>query len=226
MRVVIAGGGKVGSAIAVRLLADTDAQVTIIEADSETIARGTDMPNMTRNHGDATELGALEHAGVRDADVLVAATDGDEANLVVSLLAKMEFGVPRVIARINHPDNEWLFTESWGVDAAVSHAGLISAFVEESVSVGSLVRLLSLQHGHVRVLEVRLAEDSPAVGKELAELELPRDVTIIAVVRDEHITHPRPDTVFEPEDEVMALTAEDVEADVHRIFVGTDHSGS
>ena len=96
--------------------------------------------------------------------MVVAATGDDEDNLVVSLLAKQEFAVPRVVARVNHPKNQWLFNESWGVDVSVSTPQLLTALVEEAVSVGSLVRLLRFEGGNAHLVEVTLADDSPAAG--------------------------------------------------------------
>ena len=102
---------------------------------------------------------------------------------MISLLAKQEFGVPRVIARVNHPKNEWLFNENWGVDLSVSTPHLITALVEEAVSVGRLVRILQFEGGTVRLVEVTLAHDSPVIDKAIKDLDIPRDATIVAVVR-------------------------------------------
>ena len=127
---------------------------------------------------------SLRDAGLERCDVVVAATGDDEDNLVISLLAKQEFGVPRVIARVNHPKNEWLFNENWGVDLSVSTPHLITALVEEAVSVGRLVRILQFEGGNVRLVEVTLAEDAPVVDKAIKDLDIPRDATIVAVVRE------------------------------------------
>ena len=137
--------------------------------------------------------------------MVVAATGDDEDNLVISLLAKQEFAVPRVIARVNHPKNEWLFNENWGVDVSVSTPHLILALTEEALSVGSLVRLLQLEKGQARLVEVTLADDSPVIGPSIRELNVPRDATFVAVLREDHVVVPRGDTVFEAGDEVIAL---------------------
>src|SRR5205823_4637233 len=101
------------------------------------------------SHGGACEPGVLERADAARADVVVSATGDDEDNLVISLLAKQEFAVARVIARVNHPKNQWLFTESWGVDVAMSPPHILGALIEEAVSVGDLVKLFRLEHGRV-----------------------------------------------------------------------------
>src|SRR5207244_2549405 len=135
----------------------------------------------------ACEVSQLEEAGLAQADVVAAVTGDDEDNLVVSLLAKQEFGVPRVVARVNHPKNEWLFNETWGVDVAVSTPHLLTSLVEEAVSVGSLVRLLQLNRGDAQIVEVTLAKSSPAAGHSLSSLAVPRGATVVAVLRDRHV---------------------------------------
>jgi trk system potassium uptake protein TrkA len=165
-------------------------------------------------------VSSLRAAGLERCDVVVAATGDDEDNLVISLLAKQEFGVPRVVARVNHPENEWLFNENWGVDIPVSTPHLISALVDEAVSVGRLVRILQFEGGQVRLVEVTLADDAPIVDKAIRDLDIPRDATIVAVIRGEHVVMPRGDTVFEAGDEVLAMVTGDSEADVRQIMTG------
>ena len=122
---------------------------------------------------DACEVSELARAEVEKADVVAAVTGDDEDNLVISLLSKQEFAVPRVVARVNNPKNEWMFNDMWGVDVSVSTPHLLTALVEEAVSVGSLVRLLSFEGGRARLVEVTLAPDSPAVGKEIVTIGFP-----------------------------------------------------
>jgi len=138
----------------------------------------------------------------------------------VSLLSKQEFAVPRVIARVNHPKNLWLFTETWGVDVSVSVPHLLTALVEEAVSVGTLVRLLHLAEGKAGLVEVTLAEDSPADRRKISELGMPRDASVVAVIRDRRVVVPRGDTSLQAGDEVIALVTEDSEDAVRTILVG------
>jgi trk system potassium uptake protein TrkA len=154
------------------------------------------------------------------AALVVAVTGDDEDNLVISLLAKQEFGVPRVVARVNNPANEWLFNETWGTDVSVSTPHLLTALVEEALSVGSLVRLLAFEGGRVRLSEVTLADDSPAVGKEVQDLGLPRDSTVVAILRQDRVVVPRGDTVLFSGDEVLVLVSNESEDDVRTILVG------
>jgi trk system potassium uptake protein TrkA len=153
---------------------------------------------------------------------MVAATGDDEDNLVVSLLAKQEFAVPRVVARVNHPDNEWLFNQSWGVDVSVSTPHLLTSLVEEAVSVGDLVRLLNLEQGKVALLELTLAENSPAQGKTIGQLRMPSDCTLVAVVRDRHVIAPRDETPLQAGDEVLALAAPEAESDLLKALSGEE----
>ncbi len=168
MKVVIAGAGNVGSYLAADLH-EAGHEVLLIEIDPAVAARGASLGVewMVR---DACEVSALDAAGLASTDVVVAATGDDEDNLVISLLAKQEFAVPRVVARVNHPKNHWLFNQTWGVDVAVSTPHLLAALVEEAVSVGSLVRLMQLESSGARLVEVTLAPGSPAAGTELARL--------------------------------------------------------
>lgn len=219
MRVAIAGAGNVGSFIANDLFA-AGHEVLLIEQLPEVKERAEVAEGVEWHIADACEVSSLREAHLERCDVVVAATGDDEDNLVISLLAKQEFAVPRVIARVNHPQNEWLFNENWGVDLSVSTPHLITALVEEAVTVGRLVRILQFEGGNARLVEVTLADDSPAIDKSIRELDIPRNSTIVAVVRDEHVVMPRGDTIFEPGDEVLALVTPESEEEIRRILTG------
>ncbi len=219
MKVVIAGAGNVGSFIAEDLY-NAGHEVLVLEQDDQLVAKLSKQIDCTWVVADACEVSSLHKAGVANADVVVAATGDDEDNLVVSLLAKQEFMVPRVVARVNHPKNHWLFNKSWGVDVAVSTPHLLSSLVEEAVSVGTLVRLLSFEQSGARLVEVTLAEDSPAVDREIAQVGIPKGATIVAVVRTDNIVVPRGDTILRIGDEVLALVSSDTEEQVKHLLVG------
>lgn len=225
MKVAIAGAGNVGTSIANDLCASGH-DVMIIESDQALLDRLGHTLSCRLLLGDACEVSTLKRAGLAEVDVVVAATGDDEDNLVVSLLAKQEFAVPRVIARVNHPKNRWLFNETWGVDVSVSTPHLMTALVEEAVSVGTLVRLMQFAEGTARLVEVTLAEGSPAAGQTIAELGVPRDASIVAIVRDRRVVVPRGDTTIEPGDEVIALVNEESEDAVRAILVGRPASDS
>ena len=221
MKVVIAGGGNVGVFIA-EDLAKAGHEIVIVEVDADRVAEAapTCSAGISWVTADACEVSEFSRANVEAADVVAAVTGDDEDNLVISLLAKQEFAVPRVVARVNNPKNEWMFNEMWGVDVSVSTPHLLSALVEEAVSVGTLVRLLSFEGGKARLCEATLADDSPANDKEIVNLGLPRSATVVAVLRDSHVIVPRGDTVLRAGDEVLVLTTPEAEEDVIGALVG------
>jgi trk system potassium uptake protein TrkA len=221
MRVVVTGGGAIGRHVAFDLQARGH-DVTLIEQDRHVVADlHKEVPDVNLVHGDACEPWVLEGADLGHADVVVAATGDDEDNLVTSLLAKQEFAVPRVLARVNHPKNEWLFTEQWGVDTAVSPPHMLTSMVEEAVTTGDLVQLLPLEGGRVSIVEMRLGPDAPAIGRPIYELRLPKDAAIVAVIRDGHVVIPQPETVFGAGDELVALTDRGAEGALRAAVVGT-----
>jgi trk system potassium uptake protein TrkA len=225
MKVIVTGGGAVGRHLAVDLV-ERGHEVTLIEQDRNLVAKlQAWAPGVLVMHGDACEPWVLEEAATSTADVLVAATGDDEDNLVSSLLAKQEFAVPRTLARVNHPKNEWLFTEQWGVDAAVSPPHILTAMVEEAVTVGDLVRLIRLGGGQVAIVEMTLPEGSPSVGRAVYELRLPSDAVIVAILREGHVVIPQPETVLASGDEVLALASGPVERELRDAVVGAGVPG-
>ena len=154
MRVAIAGAGAVGRSIARELIGNGH-EVLLIDKDPGSI-KPDRVPDAEWLLADSCELSSLEEARLQDCDVVIAATGDDKVNLVTSLLAKTEFGVPRTVGRVNHPNNEWLFTEAWGVDVNVSTPRIMSALVEEAVTVGDLVRLFTFRQGNANLVEMTL----------------------------------------------------------------------
>ncbi|TKJ21675.1 TrkA family potassium uptake protein [Blastococcus sp. CCUG 61487] len=216
MRVAIVGAGAVGRSIAGELLANGHA-VMLIEKDARKVGARS-LPGAEWLHADACEVSSLEEAQLATCEVLVAATGDDKANLVVSLLAKTEFAVNRVVARVKDPRNEWLYTEAWGVDVAVSTPRVLAALVEEAVTVGDVVRLMSFRKGAANLVETTLAEDTPWVGRALGELPLPRETVLTAVLRGERVITPSPDEPLEVGDELLFVTHEDVEDELRAVF--------
>ena len=226
MRVVITGAGAVGRHLAADLN-ERGHTVSLIEQDPAVIEKAEEWASgVDLILGDGCEPWVLEKADLRTADVVVAATGDDEDNLVTSLLAKQEFGVPRVLARVNHPKNEWLFNEQWGVDAGVSPPHILTSMVEEAVTVGDLVRLLRLEGGKVALVEVTLPESSPNVGHPLYELRLPPDGAIVAILREGHVVIPQLETVLAASDEILALTSGMSESALRTAIVGEGVAGS
>lgn len=217
LKVAIAGAGNVGRSIARELL-DHGHDVLLIERETRALKTST-VPGARWVQGDACEIATLETAELDSFDVVVAATGDDKANLVLSLLAKTEYAVARVIARVNHPKNEWLFDAGWGVDTAVSTPRLLTALIEEAVGVNDLVRLMSFQRSGASLVEITLPDDSPVVGRTIGSLELPNGTAVVAVLREGRLVIPTPDTPVEAGDEVMLVAAEaDAEAQLGDVF--------
>jgi len=210
MRVAIAGAGNVGRAIARELL-DNGHQVLLIDKDPKALKMDS-VPDAEWLLADACEVTSLDNAKLDLCQVLVAATGDDKVNLVASLLGKTEYGVPRVVARINHPKNEWLFDSSWGVDVAVSTPRIISALVEEAVSVGDVVRLFSFKKGQANLVELTLPENSRCIGKTVKEIQLPENATLASIVRDGRVISAKPHDVFSAGDELLFVASAEAEA--------------
>ncbi|TLF79474.1 potassium channel family protein [Nocardia cyriacigeorgica] len=205
MKVAIAGAGAVGRSIARELLRSGH-QVMLLERQLDHIDPAA-IPDAIWVHADACELALLEDADLETYEVVIAATGDDKANLVHSLLAKTEFGVRRVVARVNDPRNEWLFDGSWGVDVAVSTPRLLASLVEEAVSVGDLVRLMTLRQGQANLVELTLPPDTSLAGKPVRTLKLPRDTALVTILRGGRVIVPEADDPFEGEDELLFVTS-------------------
>jgi len=212
MRVAIAGAGAVGRSIAAELI-DGRHQVMLIEREADQFEpQSVEQADWVL--GDACEVSILEESGIEQCDVVIAATGDDKANLVVSLLAKTEFAVRRVVARVNDPSNEWLFTDAWGVDVAVSTPRMLAAMVEEAVSVGDLVRLMTFRQSQANLVELTLPEETPLAGKPVSEIALPRDAALVTILRGDRVIIPQPEDPLEPGDELLFVATSDVEPEI------------
>jgi trk system potassium uptake protein len=220
MRVAIAGAGNVGRSIAQELI-DNGHQVMLVERQPKML-RPERVPAADWVLADACELASLEEANLASCDVVVAATGDDKVNLVVSLLAKTEFAVPRVVARVNRAENEWLFTEQWGVDVAVSKPRVMAALVEEAVTVGDLVRLMTFRQGEANLVEITLPKAAPYVGHPIHAVPLPRDAALVAILRGKRVLVPSPDDPLEAGDELIFVCTADMEDAVRAVILGAD----
>lgn len=214
MRVAIAGAGAVGRSIASELI-DAGHTVMLIERQSHQFVPET-VEQADWVLGDACEVSTLEESGIQLCDVVIAATGDDKVNLVVSLLAKTEFAVPRVVARVNNPANEWLFNESWGVDVAVSTPRMLAAMVEEAVSVGDLVRLMTFRQSQANLVELTLPAETPLAGRPVRDLALPKDAALVTILRGDRVIVPQPDDPVEAGDELLFVSPTDVEPDIRK----------
>ena len=206
MRVAIAGAGAVGRSIAGELL-ENGHEVLLIDHSAKSI-KADSLPGAEWLLADACEISSLDEAALHRCNVVIAATGDDKVNLVVSLLAKTEYGVPRVVARVNNPKNEWLFNESWGVDVAVSTPRLMSALVEEAVSVGDLVRLLRFSHGDANLVELTLPPESALAGTRVGDVEWPQDTSLVTIIRGTRVLAPSQDDSLEAGDELLFVAAQ------------------
>jgi trk system potassium uptake protein TrkA len=220
MRVAIAGAGNVGRSIAQELI-ENGHQVMLIERQPRML-RHERVPAAEWVLADACELSSLHEIDLASCDVVVAATGDDKVNLVVSLLAKTEFAVPRVVARVNRAENEWLFTEQWGVDVSVSKPRLMAALVEEAVTVGDLVRLMTFRQGEANLVEITLPQDAPHVGQPVRDIPLPPDSALAAIVRGRRVLSPSPDDPVEAGDELIFVCTVDAEEQVRTVILGAD----
>ncbi|MCX5212879.1 TrkA family potassium uptake protein [Kitasatospora sp. NBC_00240] len=217
MRVAIAGAGAVGRSIAGELL-ENGHEVLLIDKNPNSISVER-VPMAEWLLADACEITSLDEAALQRCHVVIAATGDDKVNMVVSLLAKTEYGVPRVVARVNNPKNEWLFNESWGVDVAVSTPRLMSALVEEAVSVGDLVRLMRFSQGNANLVELTLAADTELVGTRVGDVEWPQDTALVTIIREGRVLVPSGDDTLEGGDELLFVAAQEREEELENLLL-------
>ncbi|HQH57782.1 MAG: TrkA family potassium uptake protein [Chloroflexi bacterium] len=218
MKVMIIGGGKVGTYLANYLLSENH-EVRLIELREEEKARILlDVPESVVYMGNGTDPDVLEAAGIRKMDVLAAVTGQDEVNLVATSLARFEFMVPRTIARINHPKNAWMFSDVMGVDVALNQADLMAALIAEEMSLGDMITLHKLRKGKFDLVEEKVAPNAIANGKMLRDLKFPPQSTIVAVIRSGELLIPNGELEFQTADEVLAVVRKDQKKDLARFF--------
>jgi trk system potassium uptake protein len=216
MRVAIAGAGAVGRSVARELIGNGH-QVLLIDRDTGAL-KPERVPDAEWLLADACELSSLEEAKLETCDVVIAATGDDKVNLVTSLLAKTEFAVPRTVARVNHPNNEWLFTEAWGVDVNVSTPRIMSALVEEAVSVGDIVRLFTFRQGNANLVEITLPDDSPFVGRSVGLIPWPENTSLVTILRDGQVYTPTEEQPVETGDELLFVSSPESEAALQELL--------
>lgn len=218
MYILIVGGGNVGYYLA-KALKSTSHEVVLMEKDRQVHRMIADELGEIAVQGDGCEVRLLEEAGVSRADVVIAATGDDEDNLVICQMAKLQFNVPRTIARVNNPLNEELF-HRLGVDTTVSSTKIIQNLIEQEIVTGDVIPLAALKRGRLEVVDVEITEASPVRGKAIADIVLPPEALIMCVIRDERALIPRGDTQLELGDEVVALVRSELEQDLRTAFAG------
>ncbi|MBN1147523.1 MAG: NAD-binding protein [Anaerolineales bacterium] len=206
MFVLIAGGGRTATQLAQMLLGYKH-QVRVVEHRREVLARvHRELPTEVIYEGDATELEILERAGIRQANVVAACMSVDEDNLVICYIARQQFHVSRIIARVNDPRNAWLFDEKFHVDVALNNAAIMASLIAEEMSLGDMVTLLKLRRGDYSLVEEKIPPGAQIVGVALKDLGLLESCVIAAIIRDGKVVVPRGMSAFEVGDEVLAIT--------------------
>lgn len=206
MKVIVVGGGKVGSYLAKSLI-DEGHRVTVLEKRKDICAKLEKEISADQVYrGDGCDPLVLDEINASSADLLVAVTGDDEDNLVVSQQAKQNLKIPRVVARVNNPRNQWLFDRQFGVDVAVSAVHIISKVIQEEASLGDIVTLLKLEKGEISLVEIILSPEAKSVGKMIKALSVPPEAVLVAIVKDEKISIPHGDTLLQAGDKVLALT--------------------
>ena len=217
MNVLIAGAGRLGTQIA-QVLSAARNEVTLIDIDEDRVAELEGRIPVRLVAGDACEPALLEHAGALTADLVIATTGDDEDNLGISLLAKRQFSVPRVAARVNDADNAWLFDERWGVDVAVPAATPLISLIEEATGATDTVALLRLSKAGVDVIETAITPQSRAVGRVLGDIRLPEGTVVATIVRDGQPTVPDPVIRLRAGDEILLVSHSATEQEIHAAF--------
>jgi len=218
MFVIIVGGGKTGSHLAMLLLA-AGHQVRVIDRRPEVIDKlKAELPPDAVMRGDGADPKVLIEAGIKNAHVMAAVTGDDEDNLVVSTIARFEFRLRRVIARVNNPKNAWLFTPEMGVDVAINQADLMAKLIAEEMSMGDMMTLVKLRRGEVSIVEEKIETGAVAAGKIVREIPFPSDCTLAAIIRQGEVILPRGDTLLLPNDEVLAVVRSDKQVELNTLL--------
>jgi trk system potassium uptake protein len=218
MKVIIIGGGQVGTYLASLLLSNGH-EIRIIENRETVYSRlEKELPQEILLFGNGSDPALLEKAGISSANVVAAVTGADEFNLVVSTLAKMEFGVPRVVARVNNPKNAWLFNSGMGVDVGVNQADLMAHFVVEEMNLNDMFTILKLNRGNYSIVQMQVQQNSKAVNQLLKDLSLPQGTLLMAIVRGESIIIPKGDTRVLSDDDILAFTDDESKEKLEEIF--------
>ena len=205
MYVIIVGGGKTGSQLASQLLSGGH-KIRLIEDRPIVLERlREELPDEVVVAGDGSAPSVLESAGIENAQVLAAVTGEDEDNLVATTLARFEFGVPRIIARVNNPKNTWLFTPEMGVDVALCQSDILAKLIAEEMSIGDMMTLLKLRKGEYSIVEEKVHPMAVVVGKVLRDIDLPPQCVFAAVIRKGQLIVPNGNTELAPVDEIIAL---------------------
>ena len=205
MFVIIVGGGRTGSYLA-SLLIEQQHEVRLIEHRTSVLPTlHRELPTEVIFEGDGTDPQTLEAVGVQRANVLAAVSADDADNLVVAALARFQYGVRRIIGRVNNPKNAWLFNKDFGVDVALNNAEIMAKLVEEEMSIGDMMTMFKLRRGKYAIVEEKIAPGARAIGLTIKDLPLPEHCIISGILRHGEMVLPRGLTVLEEGDEILAM---------------------
>jgi trk system potassium uptake protein TrkA len=216
--IIVVGGGKVGYYLAKELL-EAGHELVILEKNAGRSRQIADELGSIVLNRDGCEGKYLAEAGANRAAIIAAVTGDDEDNLVVCQMAKHHFDVPRTIARVNNPRNEDLFRHL-GVDEIISPTRMALASIEQDIPVHELLHLAQLKGGELELVEAQIGEDSPAVGRRLADMALPEDCVLFLLLRGSAVQSVRQDTVFQAGDKVIAVARGDGDEVLRRELIG------
>jgi trk system potassium uptake protein TrkA len=205
MFILIVGGGKVGFNLAYILSREDKQEVVVIDKSKDVLEKFKELAEVKTIHGDGTDPRVLETVGITRANAVVAVTGSDVDNLALSMIAKRQFGVKRMIARVNNIKNQWLYTRERGVDYTIAGALFIAKVIHEEVSLTDLITLLKIGGGEFSLVEEQVPQTSQAIGKSVADLNIPEGIVLTAIIRGDKIVLPRGETVVGADDKVLAL---------------------
>lgn len=218
MYIVVVGAGKVGFHLTRSLMAEGE-EVLVIEKDPVKADRIITELGGTAIQGDGAEVATLEEAGVGRADVVAAVTGHDEDNLIVAQVAKQRFNVPRTVARINNPRNEYIFNQL-GIDATVSATQVILSIIQQEIPRHPFVHLLTLAGGNIEFVELELSDTSPVLGRHASDVQLPDETAVPFLIRDGKPIVVHANTTFEVGDRVVAVTTGERESELRTRMLG------
>jgi trk system potassium uptake protein len=222
MFVLITGGGRTGTQLAILLMAQNH-QVRLLEHRPEVLSRlHRDLPTEMIFEGYSTDPEILEQAGISQANVLAACSADDEINIVTCYIARQIFKVPRTIARVNDPRHAWLFDEKFHIDVALNNATVMAGLIEEEMSLGDMMTLLKLRRGEYSLIEEKISAGSPVIGKAIRDLGLSENCSIAAIIRQGKLQVPRGGSTFEVDDEILAVTDRDGVEQLRKLFTEPD----
>jgi trk system potassium uptake protein TrkA len=207
MFVLIAGGGRTGARLANLLIAE-GYKVRMVESRPGLLARlHQELATEVVIEGNPVDPGVLEQAGIREAHVVAAVTSDDSVNLALCFLAKEMFEVPRRIARVNNPNNSWLFDDRFHVDVALNSADVLAHLIQEEMSLGDMMTVFQIRRGRYSVVEEKVPEGALGIGVDLKDMGLEEQCVIAAIIRDGKMALPRGDSSFQAGDEIIAVAS-------------------